>query len=187
MNRREAVRRVALMMGGTFFVPDFADALNHLIPNNVDFTWTKTQEVLIAEIADTIIPTTNTPGAKAAGVDKFILKMMADCYEKEVAAKFMADILKTEADAQATFKKSFAECNTAERTQLLKGVEAEFSDARKKKLKDLNYWGIMKELTMLGYFTSEIGCTQALRYEQIPGRYDGNMPYKKGDKAFAGY
>jgi hypothetical protein len=40
---------------------------------------------------------------------------------------------------------------------------------------------------MLGYFTSEIGCTQALRYEQIPGRYDGNMPYKKGDKAFAGY
>jgi hypothetical protein len=186
MNRREAMRRVALMMGGTFFVPDFADALNNLIPNNVDFAWTKAQEVLIAEIADTIIPTTNTPGAKAAGVDKFILKMMADCYEKEVSAKFMTDILKTDADAQTTFKKSFAECNTAERTQLLKVVEAEFSAARQKKLKDLNYWGIMKELTMLGYFTSEIGCTQALRYEQIPSRYDGNMPYKKGDKAFAG-
>ncbi|MEY4937747.1 MAG: hypothetical protein RIS64_4106 [Bacteroidota bacterium] len=187
MNRREAVRRVALMMGGTFFVPDFADALNNLIPSNVDFTWTKAQEVLIAEIADTIIPTTNTPGAKAAGVDKFVLKMMADCYEKEVSAKFMVDILKTDTDAQTTFKKAFAECNTAERTQLLKVVESEFSEARKQKSKDLNYWGIMKELTMLGYFTSEIGCTQALRYEQIPSRYDGNMPYKKGDKAFAGY
>jgi hypothetical protein len=44
---------------------------------------------------------------------------------------------------------------------------------------------MMKELTMLGYFTSEIGCTQARRYVETPGHYDGNLPYKKGDKAFA--
>jgi hypothetical protein len=48
-----------------------------------------------------------------------------------------------------------------------------------------HYFFIMKQLTMLGFFTSKVGMTQALRYEPVPGRYDGCIPYKKGDKAWA--
>ena len=48
-----------------------------------------------------------------------------------------------------------------------------------------NYFGMMKQLTLLGYFTSEIGATKALRYIAVPGKYEGCVPYKKGDKAWA--
>ena len=62
-----------------------------------------------------------------------------------------------------------------QRIEMVKEVEASKS----------KFWKMAKELTVFGYFTSEIGCTQALRYEPVPGRYDGNFPYKKGDKAWA--
>jgi hypothetical protein len=55
----------------------------------------------------------------------------------------------------------------------------------KKPEDDNHYFRMMKELTLLGYFTSEIGSTQARRYVPVPGRYEGCIPYKKGDKAFA--
>jgi hypothetical protein len=55
----------------------------------------------------------------------------------------------------------------------------------KKEADPNHYFGMMKQLTLLGYFTSEIGATQALRYIAIPGKYEGCVPYKKGDKAWA--
>ena len=47
------------------------------------------------------------------------------------------------------------------------------------------YYAMMKQLSLLGYFTSEIGCTKARRYVETPGRFDPCIPYTKGDKAFA--
>jgi hypothetical protein len=64
---------------------------------------------------------------------------------------------------------------------LLKKIEADYYADKKAG----PFWGQIKDLTVTGYFTSEVGCTQALRYEPVPGRYDGEMPYKKGDKAWA--
>ena len=70
---------------------------------------------------------------------------------------------------------------------MLTEIDKEQKDYNKnKKPEDSNhYFSLMKQLTLLGYFTSEIGCTQALRYEAVPGRYEGCIPYTKGDKAWA--
>ena len=74
-----------------------------------------------------------------------------------------------------------------QRHALLVDLDNEQREYMKKKKADepSHYFRMMKELTLLGYFTSEIGCTQALRYVDVPGKYEGCVPYKKGDKAWA--
>ena len=175
MNRREAIKKAAIMLGGMVALPDILNAHANPTILNPHFFMTGVQENVLAEMADTIIPTTDTPGAKAAGVPQFIKKMLADCYEKKDSDAVMEGLDKLEADTKTKYNKGFAEVTNEERIAMLKDVEATKS----------NFWRIMKDLTVTGYFTSEIGCTQALRYEQVPGKYIGDLPYKKGDKAWA--
>ena len=162
-------------MGGTLLLPNILKAWEVPAIQNKAFHMSFAQDAVLAEVCETIIPTTNTPGAKAAGVPDFIKKLIADCYEQADQKAFMDGLDKLEADTQAKFTKSFADITNEQRIEMLKEVEASKS----------RFWRLAKELTIFGYFTSEIGCTQALRYEAIPGRYDGNYPYKIGDKAWA--
>ena len=186
------------MVGGSILMPDILKAWNApTVIENPFFKITAAQEALIAEIAETIIPTTSTPGAKAAGVPAFIIKMLADCYEKKTSDDFMNNLTAFDADCTTKYGKSFVDLGEAERIESLKAAEKQAFFDRDKYKKEAQSWGnstienaqpfffMIKSLTCTGYFTSEIGCTQALRYEAVPGRYDGNVPYKKGDKAFA--
>lgn len=175
INRREAIKKVALLFGGTLAMPDVLKAWNAPQVLNTHF-FAAADEVLLAEIADVIIPTTDTPGAKAAGVGSFIVKMIADCTKKEDQTAFKTGLEAFEAGCKSKYGKSFVDCNNDQRVEALKAAEAD---------KASRFFKMVKDLTVFGYFTSEIGCTQALRYEAVPGRYDGAYPYKKGDKAWA--
>ena len=175
LSRREAIKKAALMLGSTILLPDVLKAWDTSAIQNTVFSMTFAQEAVLAELCETIIPTTDTPGAKAAGVPVFIKKLLADCYEAKDQKDFARGLDKLESDTKAKFNKSFADITSAERIEMVKEVEASKS----------RFWRLAKEMTVFGYFTSEIGCTQALRYEPVPGRYDGNYPYKKGDKAWA--
>ena len=179
-------------------MPDILKAWNapHIIENPL-FKITVAQEALIAEIAETIIPTTTTPGAKAAGVPAFIIKMLADCYEQKTSDEVLASLTAFDANCTAKYGKSFVELGETERIEALKAAEKQAYLDRDKYKKEVQSWGnstiegaqpfffMMKSLAATGYFTSEIGATQTLRYEAVPGRYDGDFPYKKGDKAWA--
>ena len=198
MDRRDAIKRAVLLVGGSILMPDILKAWNapHIIENPL-FKITTAQTALIAEIAETIIPTTTTPGAKAAGVPAFIIKMLADCYEQKTSDEVMANLTAFDANCKAKYGKTFVELGEAERIESLKTAEKQAYLDRDKYKKEVQSWGqstiegaqpfffIMKSLTATGYFTSEIGATQTLRYEAVPGRYDGDFPYKKGDKAWA--
>jgi hypothetical protein len=181
ISRRDAIKKAALLVGGSLLMPDILKAWGNLTIENPDFWLLPGQAELIAEIAETIVPTTGTPGAKAAGVPAFIQKIVADCYEKEDREMFFAGLEAVDAHAKAKYSHDFVACSSAERIEVLKHFEAEHHADKKAK----PWWGRMKDLSVVGYFTSEIGCTQALRYEPVPGRYDGAYPYKKGDKAWA--
>ncbi len=89
--------------------------------------------------------------------------------------------------SEKTYDGSFMKINEKQRLELLVKLDQEQKAYMKNKKKEepSHYFRMMKELTMLGYFTSEIGCTKARRYVESPGKYDGCVPYKKGDKAFA--
>lgn len=133
------------------------------------------QQRLLAEVADTIIPTTDTPGAKAAGIEQFIVRVMRDCYQREEQEKFYAGLAKLDADSRATHGKGFSELDADGKKEMLKRATGNNKE----------FFKVMKQLAVAGYFTSEIGATKALEYLPIPGRFEGDVPMKPGQKAWA--
>ena len=190
MNRREALSSVALLLGGTIIGAEaflsgcktgeskLGASLN-LTPNDISF---------LDEVGETILPTTaSSPGAKATKIGEFMKTIVNDCYEDKDQQIFLAGMQKLDDASKAKNGKSFMESNDQQRHDLLVDLDKEQKDyTSKKKPEDPNhYFRMMKELTLWGYFTSEIGATKALRYVAVPGHYDGCVPYKKGDKAWA--
>ena len=90
-------------------------------------------------------------------------------------------------DFNKQYNTSFAKGTLEQRTSFLTALDKEQKAYQTTKTKDdsSHYFRMMKELTLLGFFTSEVGATKALRYVEVPGKFDGCAPYKKGDKAWA--
>jgi hypothetical protein len=187
MNRRDAISRVALIMGGTVIGAEYFLSGCVTAPKNYNEIFTLDQVSLLDEIGETIIPATKTPGAKAVHIGQFMAFMVKDCYDAKNQEIFVDGISKVNDAAKKKYNSDFMAITPAQRTELLNTLDAEQKAYTKdKKKEDPNhYFRMMKELTLLGYFTSKEGCTQALRYVPVPGRYDGCIPYKKGDKAWA--
>jgi Gluconate 2-dehydrogenase subunit 3 len=208
MNRRDALSRVALLMGGTLSAPTllaFGEGTSTHQAVGADFILNDAQRALVAEIAEHIIPKTTTPGAKEAGVGPFIELMLKDCYKAQEQQNFLDGLADVDARATKQYSKKFLETSQTEQVVLLKMVEKETIEMMKsanvqqvkvgdnvdkevissKKMKGTPFWRLIKELTLFGYFTSEQGATKALDYVPIPGRYDGCTPLKPGQKAYA--
>lgn len=188
MNRRDAITRVAWIFGGAVIGGQlFLEGCTRPATNEVETLFSQDRTNFLGDVAETILPETKTPGAKAAGVGEFIPVMVRDCYTEEDQKIFIEGLTKLEESANKKYKKNFQQLSASERTTLLIEIDKEQQEYHNnKKAEEPNhYFRMLKELTMLGYFTSEAGATQALRYNPIPGRYDGDIPYKKGDRAWA--
>jgi len=175
MNRREAVQKITFLLGGAISAPLMAGAMGEKLNFGPSVQVSAEQEALLAEVADVIIPTTKTPGAKAAGADKFITRIMRDCYEMEDQKKFYSGLQKVDALSKEVYSKDFTALDATQKTDILKRTT----------VADKPFFLQMKGLTVTGYFTSEIGATQALDYLPIPGRFDGSWPMPKGQKSWA--
>ena len=139
------------------------------------------------EVGDTIIPATDTPGAKDAKIGEFMHTIVRDCYNEKQQKIFVDGMGTLNQASKKKNGKYFLEANPEERKALLIELDKEQAAymAKKKPEDPPHYFRMMKELTIWGYFTSEPGATKALRYVAVPGRYEGCIPYKKGDKAWA--
>ncbi|WP_181307468.1 gluconate 2-dehydrogenase subunit 3 family protein [Rufibacter sp. XAAS-G3-1] len=186
MNRREAISAIGWIMGGTMIGAEFLVSCTNSSPK-VNKLFDQDQVTFLDEVGETIIPTTSTPGAKAAKIGAFMAVMVQDCYTPEDQKIFLKGISQLDKASKQKFDKTFLEATAQQRTQLLNQLDTEQKNHQKNKEKEApnHYFRMMKELTLLGYFTSEVGATQALRYLPVPGRYDACIPYKKGDKAWA--
>ena len=189
MNRREALSSVALLLGGTIIGaemflsgcanPDkIATAGLQFSPDDISF---------LDEVGETIIPATSTPGAKETKIGEFMKTIVNDCYEEKNQKVFLDGMKQLETASKTKNGKSFLESTPEQRHNLLAALDKEQKEytAKKKPEDPAHYFRMMKELTLWGYFTSEAGATKALRYVAVPGRYEGCIPYKKGDKAWA--
>lgn len=188
MNRREALTRVAWIMGGTVIGGSlFLEGCTRKATNDVEGLFEPDTVDFLGNIADTILPPTDSPGAKEAGVGAFIPVMVRDCYTPEDQQVFLEGLNQLNKTSNDKFGREFQELTADERTELLIAVDNEAKAHQKERTGNgpNHYFHLIKQLTLLGYFTSELGATKALRYVQIPGRYDGDYPYKKGDKAWA--
>lgn len=194
IDRREAIRRVSTLLGGMAFVGGGAlvTACERGTPRAAATagagTFTAQDVALLDEVADTILPTTSTPGAKAAQVGAFMALMVTDTYEPTDQKIFQDGMRQLDqASKTANGGAGFMAATPAQRLALLEKLDQEqktYMDARKDDAPS-HYFRMMKELTLLGYFTSEIGYTKAMRYAEAPGRFDPCAPYKPGETSWA--
>lgn len=187
MNRRDALSRVALILGGTIIGAEaFLSGCKNPATSAAG-SFSAEDIAFLDEVGETILPATSTPGAKEAKIGQFMKTIVTDCYEKKDQDIFATAIPKLKEASKKKYSKDFMELSAAEKHDLLVDIDKEAKDYNKtKKEGDPNhYFSMVKQLTIWGYFTSEPGATKALRYVAVPGHYDGNFPYKKGDKAWA--
>jgi hypothetical protein len=211
MDRRELLKMIAVLTGGAVIGGEvFLSGCKTGAKTEAGFT--AANIMMLDEVGETIIPATSSPGAKAAQIGEFMKTIVTDCYTEKQQTAFMDGISKIEEACNKMHGKGFMKCSAEERHSFLVSLEKEAKaynekrDADDKPKKEANdeankslawkdqkefegapshYYTMMKQLTLWGYFTSKVGATQALQNFPVPGRYDGNMPYKKGEKAYA--
>lgn len=203
--------RVAALAGSAIALPALADTLEASAARRAltgkPLFFTADQDATVAELADTIIPTTKTPGAKAARVNEVIDIILKDCYKADDQQRFVEGLTRTNKLSQDAYGKAFVQLDPTQRIAIVTKLQTEAKDqlaqmnSNKATAKVENsqadlqmpdakkrytpFFTMLKDLTLTGYFTSEIGATQALEYVAVPGRYDGCVTLKPGQKAWA--
>jgi Gluconate 2-dehydrogenase subunit 3 len=211
MDRRELLKMVALLTGGVVIGGEvFLSGCKTGTKTEAGFT--ASNIALLDEVSETIIPATATPGAKAAMVGEFMKVMVTDCYTQNQQSAFMKGISALDEACEKMNGKSFMDCTPQQRHDLLVSLEKEAKEFNKKRDEEdkpkreehdrknntlpwkdqtefeaapSHYYTMMKQLTLLGFFSSKTGMTETLRHIPVPGKYDGALPYAKGDKAWA--
>ncbi len=168
MKRKEFLQRLLVVGGGVVLIPSgLLKACKQTSKKRT--TLTKNDIPLLDEIGETIIPTTKgVPGAKAAKIGTYMLAMVTDCFSPDEQHTFLVglDILDDNL---------FLDKNFQEKLEFLKKMQID----------EQPFFDMFKDLTVSGYFTSEIGATQARRYLPVPGKFVGCIPYAKGDRPWA--
>ena len=185
MNRRELLQRVAWLMGGAVSAPAVLGVLNGCSAKKEE-TWqpvflSKEQGAVVADVAEIIIPRTDTPGAKDAAVPAFIDTMLKEVYEEEDRQRYVSGLKAFDDAARTAHGKGFVELPKPQQTELVRKFhdEAVASElAQEVRASELKRPFILmtKELTMLGFFTSKPGATEVLQYAAVPGAFHGCVP-----------
>lgn len=179
MDRREALKRTAWIMGGAVSAPAVLGILQGCTAKpTIDWKpvfLSNEQGALVTQVAEIIIPKTDTPGAKEVGVPGFIDQVVNECFTKEDQDKFLNGLKSFDDDARKEHGDPFIELDQEQQSAFVKKVHdtaVNTDDSGK----DRPFILTMKELTMLGFFTSEVGASQVLQYSPVPGSYKGCVP-----------
>ncbi len=199
MNRREAIERTALLMGYAVSAPALAGMLNGCKATpDIHFKpvfFNKDQAVLISIVAEIIIPKTTTPGAIEAGVPQFIDTMLHEVYTKKDQDSFLKGLKEFDEEAKKSCGDHFIDCEPKAQASFVK-KQHDAAFAKPVEGMSTAWWGSgggaekpfilkVKELTLLGFFSSEPGATQVLQYNQVPGPYQGCVPLVDVGKTWA--
>ncbi len=176
IDRREALKRTALIMGGALSAPSVLGVLNGC-SSRPELNWTPTffteeQAMLVMEVSEGIIPKTATPGAKGVGVPGFIEEMVSQIYREEQRSRFIEGLQAFDEECLQLMGDKFVDLKQEKRDGFLQKKNQEIYKKSFPKKERPFFW-MIKELTLLGYFTSEVGATQVLQYKAIPVEYNG--------------
>lgn len=170
MNRRIALKNLTLAAVGLIMLPGCEGGWSGKDVQTDGALLSSSQEELLGELTETIIPKTDTPGAKELAVPAFIQKILADCYEKDVQDSFKAGLDQVEKIAETRFDTKFAALSPPQREEVLVQLEQAPEEEQK------DFYSLLKGLTIHGYMTSEYVMTNITKYEMVPGRYYGCVP-----------
>ena len=199
MNRREALKRTSLVLGYAISTPVVAAFLNGCKAqpelNYKPVFFTEDEARIVAEIAEIILPRTDTPGAKDVGVPGFIDALIAEVYLPAEQMDFRKGLAGISDEARKSYGNAFLDCTPEQQTDLIKTLNNKALEGSVKGAAQ-GWWNAgtaqerpfilkIKELTLLGFFTSEPGATQVLQYKQVPGPFKGCVPLAEVGKAWA--
>ena len=186
LDRRELLKRAAYLMGGAVSTPAILGILQGCSAKQAEASWSPTfftvaQVALVAEVADIIIPRTDTPGAADVGVPAFIDTMLKATYQKKDQDRYLSGLAQFESQAKEAHGKPFVELTPEQRTAFVReahdtALKAAWADTSGDARNNRPFILMTKELTILGFFTSEVGATQVLQYAAVPGRYRACIP-----------
>lgn len=189
MDRRELLKGIGLLLGGSISPAVasavLADDVRLDAPGQRQLqTLSADEDRLVTAIAETIIPATDTPGAKGARVNEFIDLLLSEWFEREETERFLAGLADLDSRSRAETGQPFADLGPDRQLALLQPLEREASEARAAARnggsdpnKGLSFFSSMKELTLVGYYTSEIGMTQELLMPEITSTFSGCVPF----------
>jgi hypothetical protein len=203
MERRDLLKMIALLTGGAVVGGELFLSGCKNNPGNSSSLFSKDSLALLDEIGETILPRTATPGAKDAQIGQFMQTIVTDCYYPPQQKIFTDGIEILKKRCQEKYGQPFLECTAEQKTALIKQIDEEATQHHNKKMAmdaasnektkgtleynkteaPYHWFTLMKQLTLWGFFTSEVGATQALRYVPVPGKYEGDVAYKKGDRS----
>lgn len=191
MTRREAISRTAIILGGAISAPTLtalmqgckADSSQPAVSNFL----TSDQERMVTTMADIILPRTSTPGAVDVGVPAFIYQVLQDCYPEADKMAFAAGLDQLNEECKKVIGRRFLRLKPAKQIEFLKKTDTEARAAltEGELSPHLASWRKLKELTLLGYFTSETGASEVLEYLPVPGRLEVCMDMPDGQRAWA--
>jgi Gluconate 2-dehydrogenase subunit 3 len=189
ISRRQALEQVAILLGGAISAPTVAGVLSRptrrawaASPAWAPRTLSPAQLELVATVAEHIIPQTDTPGARAAGVHRFVDTLLSDHYPATERDRFLAGLADLDARAQSAHGQPFRQCSPEQRIALLGEMDARaFASSRGE---DGWFFRRLKELTIVGYYTSEFGAMQELHVSPF-GAYRGDIPYASVGRAWS--
>ena len=142
---------------------------------------TERQNAMVTALAELIIPETDTPGATAAQVNRFVDVMLAECFDDEDREEFIRGLTALDARSTDTLGSAFVALEADQQLALLRGLEDEVTALRAAELPtESHFFSRMKWLTLYGYYTSEVGATEELRQAIVPGSYEPCAPVRRG-------
>lgn len=190
MKRKVFLNRMLQAGGGMVMIPTLSLFNGCEYNPTIRAKLTDADIPLLDEIGDTIIPSTGgTPGAKAVKIGAYMITMVQDCYGPSDQEVFLNGLNKLDSVCAKQFKNPFVDLSAGQKQDILGKIQTE---AIAQKLETHteeqslpHYFDMIKSLTISGYFSSEIGMTQARKYLPIPGKFEGCIPYKNGDRPWA--
>jgi len=187
MERRELLKTIAVLTGASVIGADLfmigckSKSTDYFSEDDISF---------FDEVAESIIPQTDTPGAKNAETGKFIALFATDCYDEPNRTILKEGISLLNESSNKKYKAGFINLNSSQKQELLINLDQEAKkynsqDSVGTKEKPAHYFTLIKQLTLLGFFTSKPGATKVLRYNPVPGKYEGCIDYKKGETSWS--
>lgn len=180
VSRKEALKRIAIMLGGAVSAP-VATAFLKGIPvrRSGETNFTADQEKLLSAIADIIIPETDTPGASDAGVVRFISDLVFEMYTEVQRTTFLDQLNSFRLAAISELGTEFVSAGKDAQRDYIYGIHKTAYSTHAEYGAPWSFIRTMKELTITGYFNSEVGMTQVLQYTQTPGEFRSCISFEE--------
>ncbi len=189
MKRRKAIGTILLAGGAT--AAGVAGYEWYELARSPDRNYLFSRKSLLADLAETIIPATDTPGAKEAGAVEYMLQLLNECTDNKTLNRFVEGLQELEEYTLKQYKRSFTDCNDSEKETVLAyfskktGTGFVLLDKVKTRVTGKSFFETLKSYSVQGYCISEKGASMGMRYIAVPGKYLACIPLEPNQKAWA--